>query len=302
MMVLNVPPVSLKPKLRIFRFKNIAAYVLLFILIGCLNEPTTTIESFDGVSVSFDNEGKGAPAIILIHGWSNTRAIWDAQVSSFSEKYQVIAVDLPGFGRSGTNRSDWSIASYGDDISTIVKQLNLNKVVLVGFSLGGSVAIEAAHKIPDRVIGILLVDCLQQIETKISPPMAHYLDSMMMDLVTNPTKEKLVGGGFFKKNVDSTYLRVTSFLDVTSHVGWRESLAGLMKWQNEQCTHSIQALTAPIIAINSDIQPTNVEAFRKYAPTYKAKIVEDVGHLIMWDNPEKFDQLVEESIQEFMSK
>lgn len=87
-----------------------------------------------------------------------------------------------------------------------------------------------------------------------------------------------------------------------SHIGWRESLAGYIKWQNEQCTNSIKAVKAPIIAINSDLQPTNVEAFRKYAPTFKAKIVEDVGHLIMWDNTEEFDRLLEESIREFIKE
>lgn len=274
--------------------------VLLFIISGCKSEPITTVDSFDGVSISFDNEGKGETTIILVHGWSNTRSIWDAQVSHFSEKYRVIAVDLPGFGKSGNNRSEWTIASYGEDISTIIQQLNLKKVVLVGFSLGAPIVIEAANKVPDHVIGVVLVDDLQEVEMQIPPPMAHYLDSVMMDLINNPTKEKLVGGGFFKKNVDSAYHRVVSFLEGASHIGWRESLAGYIKWQNEHCTNSIKAVKSPIIAINSDLQPTNVEAFRKYAPTFKAKIVGDVGHLIMWDNTEEFNRLLEESIQEFL--
>jgi len=274
--------------------------VLLFIISGCKSEPITTVDSFDGVSISFDNKGKGETTIILVHGWSNTRSIWDAQVSHFSEKYRVIAVDLPGFGKSGNNRSEWTIASYGEDISTIIQQLNLKKVVLVGFSLGAPIVIEAANKVPDHVIGVVLVDDLQEVEMQIPPPMAHYLDSVMMDLINNPTKEKLVGGGFFKKNVDSAYHRVVSFLEGASHIGWRESLAGRIKWQNERCTNSIKAVKSPIIAINSDLQPTNVEAFRKYAPTFKTKIIEDVGHLIMWDNTEEFNRLLEESIQEFL--
>jgi pimeloyl-ACP methyl ester carboxylesterase len=276
--------------------------IILFITTSCLNEPITTIDSFDGVSISFDNEGKGEPVIILVHGWANTRTIWDAQISHFSEKYQVIAVDLPGFGKSGSNRSEWSIESYSKDISSIIQQLNLKKVVLVGFSLGAPIVIEAANKVPDHVIGIILVDGLQEVEMQIPPPMAHYRDSVMMDLVKNPTKEKIVGGGFIKKNIDSAYLRIVSILEDASHIGWRESLESNIKWQNEHCTNSVQAVKAPIIAINSDMHPTNVEAFRKYAPTFKAKIIEDVGHLLMWDNTEKFNQLLEESILEFMSE
>lgn len=110
-----------------------AFIVLLFIISGCESEPITTVKSFDGVSINFDNEGKGEPAIILVHGWSNTRSIWDAQVAHFSKKYRVIAVDLPGFGKSGNNRNNWTIASYGEDISAIIQQLNLKKLCLWDF-------------------------------------------------------------------------------------------------------------------------------------------------------------------------
>ena len=56
----------------------------------------------------------------------------------------------------------------------------------------------------------------------------------------------------------------------------------------------------PVVSINSDIEPTNVEAFRKYVPTYKARIITGVGHVLMWDAPEEFNRLLEESIQEFV--
>ena len=282
-------------------FLTYGIMVLLFFINGCKSEPLTTINSSDGVSISFDNVGKGEPAIILVHGWANTRSIWDAQVSYFSQKYQVIAVDLPGFGKSGNNRNEWSMGSYGEDISAIIQQLDLDKVVLVGFSMGAPVVIEAAAREPEKVIGVVLVDDLQEVEMQISPPMAHFIDSMMMDLIDYPSMEKLVNNGFFKKNVESSYNRVIAMLDGAPHIGWRESLAGNITWQNEQCTKSIQAVKAPIIAINSDMQPTNVEAFRKYAPTFKVKIVEGVGHVIMWDNTEKFNQLLEESIQDFVN-
>jgi len=221
---------------------NYSFFIILFIISSCKSEPITTIDSLDGVRLSFDNEGKGDVTIILVHGWSNTRSIWDAQVSHFSEKYMVIAVDLPGFGKSGNTRSEWTIASFGEDISTIIHQLNLKKVVLVGFSLGSPVVIEAANKVQDHILGVVLVDALQDVEAKISPQMAHYIDSVMMDIVNNYTKEKLVERGFFKKNIDSSFLRVDLFLKGASHIGWRESLAGSIKWQNENCINSIKLL------------------------------------------------------------
>jgi len=151
-----------------------------------------------------------------------------------------------------------------------------------------------------RSFGVVMVDALQDVDMKISAPMAQFIDSTMMDLVNNYTKEKLVDQGYVKKNIDSAFQRIVGFLEGASHVGWRESLANLIIWQNESCINSIKAVKVPIIAINSDLQPTKVEVFRRYVPTFEAKIVQDVGHLLMWDNPTKFNQLLEESIKEFI--
>jgi pimeloyl-ACP methyl ester carboxylesterase len=50
------------------------------------------------------------------------------------------------------------------------------------------------------------------------------------------------------------------------------------------------------------MEPTNVEAFKKYVPSFQVKIIPDVAHLVMWDNPEEFNRLLEESIQEFINQ
>lgn len=278
---------------------GIVSVLLLVVFTDCSKEPLTSIQSFDEIKVSFDNIGKGETAIIFIHGWSNNRTIWDAQVSHFSDKYQVIAVDLPGFGESENERNEWTMENFGKDIAEIIRQLKLDDVVVVGFSMGAPVAIEAARQMPDNIAGVVLVDNLQNIEMKVPAPMMHFVDSMMMDLINHPTKKKLVGGGFFKHNIAESTEKVMQMLDGTSKIGWQESLAGYMDWSNNSSTKSIEAVKAPIIAINSDNQPTNIEALQRYSPSFKAHIVKDVGHVIMWDKPKVFNRLLEESIQEF---
>ena len=96
------------------------------------------------------------------------------------------------------------------------------------------------------------------------------------------------------------YLEI--FLKGASRIGWRESLNDILRWENEDCIESLKKIQAPITSINSDQEPTNVEAFRKYVPSFKVKIIPDVGHLVMWDAPEEFNRLLEESIQEFINE
>jgi pimeloyl-ACP methyl ester carboxylesterase len=286
-------------------FLSYGVITLILFSYGCTNEADNVVISSDGVKFSFDQQGKGKPVLIFVHGWSNNKSVWDAQMSYFSEKYRVIAVDLPGFGESEYNRTNWTMASFGEDITAVIKKLNLKQVVLVGFSMGAYVSIETAKRVPECLIGLVLVDEIKDVEMKYSPEMLAYIDSVLMDVVTNPTNEKLLGGGFYKKNPEASYERVLFMLSAhknTSRIGWKESLDDALRWLNEDCIESLKKVPVPIISISSDMEPTNMEAFKKYVPSYQLKIILDVAHLVMWDNPEEFNRLLEESIQEFVNK
>ena len=266
----------------------------------CTDAPQTSVRSSDGVKIIFNERGSGETAIVFVHGWSNDKSLWSDQMSHFAEKYHVVAIDLAGFGESGDDRSDWTIASFGKDIAAVMEKLDLKQVVLVGFSMGGSVVVETAFHSPERVSGIVLVDELRNVEMKFPPPVASYMDSLFMDLVTYPTVEKLVKFGFCKKNHDSTFKRVQSMLEGPSRKGWQESLHGYMRWINEDCTRSLQKLSVPVMAINSTREKTEVESFRKYVPSFEVNIIEDSGHLLMWDATEEFNQILEANIQKMV--
>ena len=289
----------MKPKNLFLSYSVIA---LILFSYGCSNEPDNIAISADGVKINFTQMGKGEPAIIFVHGLANRANIWDETMLHFSGKYKTIAVDLFGSDESYTKRNDWSMALFGEDVAAVIKKLKLNKVVLVGFSMGSAVIAETAKLLPEKTTGLVLVDNLQDVEMKYAPEMVAFMDSFMMDLVTSPTNEKLVNGGFYKKNPEKSFQRVETMLKGSSQTGWKRSLQSYMKWINEDCIESFKQIKIPVTAINSDMKPTKVETFRKYAPSFQAKIIPDVGHLVFWDNPEEFNRLLEESIQEFVHK
>ena len=285
---------------RNYLFLIISIVSLSLIIIGCKKETSNIAVSSDGVEISYQKQGKGKPALVFVHGWTNNKTIWDAQISHFSEKYKAIAVDLAGHGVSGNTRDSWTISAFSDDVIAVMNKLKLKEVVLVGFSLGGPIVIETATKVPDFVKGVVLVDNLQNIEMKYPPEMINGMKAFLMDVVTNPTMEKLVGGGFFKRNVEESYNRIVStMLDGASQVGWEAMLNEYFKYLNEDCIDALKMVKAPIVAINSDSEPTFTEDYRKYIPSFNAKIMKDVGHVVFWDDPDEFNRLLEESIQEF---
>jgi len=183
-------------------------------------------------------------------------------------------------------------------VAAVVNKLNLENVVLIGFSMGAPVVLEAANRVPECITGVVLVDTLHDIKTVFSQEEINNFLLYFMNVVREPTIEKLEP--FFKKNREESFKRITTMMKDVSKVGWSESLKDFFRWYNEDCIDSLEKIQSPLISINSDQPPTDVEALKEYVPSYEAKIIPGVGHVVFWDAPDEFNRLLEEAIQEFV--
>lgn len=105
-----------------------------------------------GGAVQAEIAGAGTP-IILLHGWALDRRVWQPQIDALSRNFQVIAIDRRGFGRSSAPPD---LAAEVDDLLVIRKVLGLERVVIVGMSQAGRVALQFALAHPESVGGLVL--------------------------------------------------------------------------------------------------------------------------------------------------
>jgi pimeloyl-ACP methyl ester carboxylesterase len=253
--------------------------------------------SADGVSIAYEVRGEGEPNLVFVHGWSSKRSLWDIQLAHFSQNYRVVAIDLPGFGDSGNDRETWTMEIFGEDIVAVLNKLKLKNVILIGLSMGGPVVVETAKYVPEQIKGIVLVDVMKNIETVTSQESINNIYETYMDMVTYPTLDKI--RPFFIANKEELSNRYIQMVENVSKVGWGESLKDYFRWSNETCIPSIQQIKVPIRSINADHTPTNIETFKKYVPSFEAKIIIGIGHIVPWEAPDDFNRLLEETIQEF---
>src|SRR6476620_3348757 len=122
-----------------------------------------TVVSADGVLIHYELQGAGVPALVVVHGWCCARGYWREQIDHFSSQYTVVAIDLGGHGDSGLDRDAWTMAAFGRDVVAVVEKLGLRQVVLIGHSMGGTVVVEAAQHIPERVTAIIGVDTFKNL-------------------------------------------------------------------------------------------------------------------------------------------
>ncbi|MEO7392225.1 MAG: alpha/beta hydrolase [Ramlibacter sp.] len=123
--------------------------------------PPSRFMEVNAQQVHFRDEGPhDDPApIVLLHGTSASLHTWDGWAQALRDKRRVIRFDLPGFGLTGPNRqNDYSTETYVLFVRAMMDKLGVRRFVLAGNSLGGQIAWSAAAAMPDRVVGLILVD------------------------------------------------------------------------------------------------------------------------------------------------
>jgi pimeloyl-ACP methyl ester carboxylesterase len=106
----------------------------------------------------FDAGEPTAPAIVMVHGLGDEADTWRYTIPPLAEDHRVIALDLPGFGRSGHPRRDYTPAFHQDAILGLMDALELSQAVLMGSSLGAILSHSIAIQHPARLSGLVLAD------------------------------------------------------------------------------------------------------------------------------------------------
>ena len=248
-----------------------------------------TASSPDGVPIRYRVAGQGSPAVVLIHCWLCDQHLWDAVVPVLARSHTVVTLDLAGHGGSGGTREAWTIEAFGGDAKAVVDQLGLDRVILVGHSMGGLVAVETARLMPTKLAGLVPVDILLDVEEEMKPEeLVAYLKPFRADF--KAAAEKFTRDYMFVPSSDPVLIeRVVTQVKA----GQPEmAVAALEAAWKYDARAGLRETKAPIMAINAEKFPTNREGNRRYASQFDAAIMTGVGHYLMLEAPARFTELL----------
>src|SRR4051812_46428707 len=106
--------------------------------------------------VAYRLAGSGPP-LLLVHGMAGSASTWRYVMPELARDHTVIAPDLPGHGRSAKGRGDYSLGSLASNLRDLLVALDIERVTIVGQSLGGGVAMQFAYQYPERCERLVLV-------------------------------------------------------------------------------------------------------------------------------------------------
>lgn len=252
--------------------------------------------SADGIPVHFEVDGEGAPALVFVHGWSCDRTYWSDQVDHFARSHEVVAIDLAGHGESGGGRQAWTMPAFGADVVAVIEKLGLRDVVLIGHSMGGDVIVEAARALPERIIGLVWVDTYNTLGNSRTPEETEeFVQPFRQDFAT--AVEALVRPMFVATSDPGLVERVVADMSDAPPAAAVDMIEHAVT-NDEAILAALPALPAPVVAINPDYRPTDVEALRRHG--VRTVLVPGVGHFLMLEDPDTFNRLLGETVDGFV--
>ena len=236
--------------------------------------------------------GTGSTMIVLVHGWTCRRSHWAGVLPMLKQYGEVLAVDLPGHGDSaGSPPLTATVVGLAKELASIISQQGDRPVVLVGHSMGGAVALEAARLL-DQATAVILVDTFvipygdlpeQQVQ-EIEQAFADDFVGAMQGLVDSNTREDI-----------PLPLKAQLHHDMASaDTAWALPLWGdLLRWQPDA------ALSQPgvkIHAINGGMIPE--PARQRCARYVTERVITQAKHFPQLETPEEFEALLEQILKE----
>ncbi|MFT9487869.1 2-succinyl-6-hydroxy-2,4-cyclohexadiene-1-carboxylate synthase [Tepidibacillus infernus] len=137
--------------------------------------------------------GQG-PTLMLLHGFTGSMENWEPLIQALSPFYQLVLVDILGHGQSDSpsDPNHYDIEQISDDLHQLLNQLNVEKTHLLGYSMGGRLALTFAIKYPDRVFSLILESASPGIDSKEEREERRNKDRILADFIEEKGIEAFV--------------------------------------------------------------------------------------------------------------
>jgi pimeloyl-ACP methyl ester carboxylesterase len=151
--------IRITPKIKPMRTAALFLTVLLSSAVWA-QKPVTGYAPVNGLKMYYEIHGKGEPVVLLHGSFMTITNNWQDMIAGLSKTRQVIAVEMQGHGRTADIKRDFSYENLADDIAAMLDYLRIEKADLIGYSMGGGVAMQVAIRHPEKVRKVVSISAV----------------------------------------------------------------------------------------------------------------------------------------------
>jgi len=253
-----------------------------------------TFTTPDGVKLNYLESGSGQPALVMVHGLCSNARHWDAQARAFGRRHRVIRPDLRGHGASEAPARGYSIRRFAEDVAALTRARRVRGAVILGHSMGGLVAVEAARRHRDLFKALVLVDMpagvggLSSAQARQSPLAQSMVNGAWPDAV-----EQLYARFFTNTRDKRLAGRITKDAGRTRQAAAAASTVALVRYALPAAAKQVKQ---PALYIAASQGNARWDALREHIPQVQFARVVGAGHFLQLEAPDQCNAMIREFI------
>jgi pimeloyl-ACP methyl ester carboxylesterase len=247
----------------------------------------------DGANVAYSRSGTGSESVIFVHGWQAEGAVWAPIVDALGSNVDAITVDLRGSGESRGAGGPYSLARYAADLRELIEALDVAPVVLVGHSMGATVALRLAVDAPQLARGLVLIAPVPASGGGYSPKGEAFLKATAGE----PVAARNWLSRTFAGTPDEAVLdRLCASAAKTDRATALESFED---WAHADFAESTRSISVPVLVIaperdNPEVSETKVAAL---IPNARFVVLPGSAHYAILEKPREIAELIRASFE-----
>lgn len=251
--------------------------------------PTATAKSR---SVYYESHGNG-PVIVLVHGAGGNHAIWWQQVAYFRNAYQVITIDLHGFGRSSRVAEGSDALEFPEDIRAVLEHANVTGAAVLGQSIGAVAAMRVALAYPDRVKAVIPTNSVGGINHPALNPLVKADRAKAEEL---PVIDRLLTKAFQQNQAAKTFLfnQIGTFNDAKM---WEIKNLGVPGPTPDDIKAAGVQVCFIAGEVDSVLSPPTARMANQLVEGSTLEVVPGAPHSMYWEAPEIFNPALERALK-----
>lgn len=260
-----------------------------------LSRTPSRFASIDGVRIHYKSIGTGRTAVVLVHCWACDMNVWREQIPSLDGRVRLLAMDLPGHGRSDKPVRSYSMAFFARAVNAVFESVGVDRAVLVGHSMGVPVVREFSRLFPTKTEALVAVD-----GWLVAPGVDSAAVERQVKLFEGPdlarTFEQMIGPMFPNPEQAVARRQVTQTAQATPQHVVLASIRGMMDpaiWHDDP----IKVPILIVIAKGPNWPPTYRERVLKLGADVRFEELEGVHHFLMLERPDLFNPLLLEFLK-----
>jgi 3-oxoadipate enol-lactonase len=249
----------------------------------------------------FREKGRGN-ALLLIHGLGSNHKLWKFQVREFSKHFRTITPDLRGHGKSLQMDKGYSIKDLAEDCSDLLEQLNINRALVLGVSMGAAVALKMAIEHPQKVSGLSLVNAWSYCDEDMKVRLKEWISRVTKEGIDSLIKDILkiyFTDHFFQKNKNKKIL--TFYEKLKKEQSKQTYINDCRACLSFDVRDKLNSIRTPTFLISGDLDilvpPFHAKRITSTISNSSYWPIQRNGHVAFLEKPMKFNRLVLSHLQ-----